>query len=137
VYPSDSEIDENERVLPVLRETAQVIIRRLLTLGRTATANMSANTNSVSKGKSPERQMPSGPDEAWDCMTRLAELFKQHPALLKHVDVPEALHAAIPFLADSATTRQRTAGYRLLRYMLTRRNWGKMIFVGVEWLIIR
>lgn len=124
-------------MLPVLRETAQVIIRRLNTLGRAAAVNMSANSNSASKGKSPERQTPPGPDEVWDCMTRLAEMFKKSPALLKHVDVPEVLHAAIPFLADSATIRQRTAGYRLLRYMLTRRNWGKMIFVGVEWLIIR
>jgi hypothetical protein len=121
---SDSEDDEGQgRVLPILRETAQVVVRRLHTLGRAA-----------AKGKSPERP---GPDEAWDCMTRLADMFKQNPGLIKHVDVAEALGAVLYYISDTATIRQRTAGYRLLRYMLSRRNWGRMIFAGVEWLIIR
>lgn len=122
MYASDTD-EEDDRVLPILRETAQVIIRRLHTLGR-------ANT----KGKNPERQ---GPDEAWDCMTRLADMFKQNPSLIKHVDIVEALHATLPFIADSASIRQRTAGYRLLRYMASRRTWGRMISLGVEYLIIR
>jgi hypothetical protein len=123
MYASDSNDEEEERVLPILRETAQVIIRRLHTLGRATT-----------KGKTPERQVP---DEAWDCMTRLADMLKQNPFLSRHVDIVEALHAALPFLADSATIRQRTAGYRLLRYLASRRSWGRMMSLGVEYLIIR
>jgi hypothetical protein len=70
-------------------------------------------------------------------MTRLADAFKKSPSLLKRVDTHEVLQCTLPFLADSATSRQRTAGYRLLRYMVLRRTWGRMINAGVEWVIIR
>lgn len=114
---------EDDGVLPVLRETAAVIIRRLHQLGRSA-----------AKGKVPERP---GPDEAWDCMSRLTDMFKKSRALLRHVEINEALHATLAFISDPATVRQRTAAYRLLRHMLSRRNWGRMIHIGVECVIIR
>lgn len=116
----------DDEALAVMRKTIFVTIRRLRELARAEVE---------SKGKSPERERDS--DEPWECLTRLAELFKSSGALKKHHDLREVLGATMPFLSDLSTCRRRTAAYRLLRYILDRQSWGFMIAAGVEWIIIR
>ncbi|TXT05984.1 hypothetical protein VHUM_03745 [Vanrija humicola] len=70
-------------------------------------------------------------------MTRLTDLFRQSPALRRHVEIEDVLPSVLLFLADDSTYRRRAAAYRLLRYMLTRLSWGRMINGGLQWIIIR
>ncbi|WOO81922.1 Target of rapamycin complex 2 subunit ste20 [Vanrija pseudolonga] len=91
-----------------------------------------AHAATEGKGKTAERG-----DEPWDAMTRLTDLFKQSPALRRHVEIEDVLQSVLLFLADDSTSRRRAAAYRLLRYMLTRLNWGRMINGGLQWIIIR
>ncbi len=76
-------------------------------------------------------------DEAWDALTRLADLFKKSPRLYRRLEITEIIQATLPQLADSSTIRRRTAAYRLLRYCLDRRTWGCMVHAGLEAVIIR
>ncbi|KAK6906421.1 hypothetical protein I203_100406 [Kwoniella mangroviensis CBS 8507] len=76
-------------------------------------------------------------DEPYDVMIYLSEISKANEGLRMVIDMDEVIQSVIPFLGDVATPRQRAAGYRLLRFLLTRQAWGKMIASGMEWLIIR
>lgn len=76
-------------------------------------------------------------DEAWEVLTRLADLFKQSPTLYRHLEITDIIQATLPQLADNSTIRRRTASYRLLRYCLDRRTWGCMVHAGLEAVIIR
>ncbi|KAL7420859.1 hypothetical protein Q5752_004812 [Cryptotrichosporon argae] len=104
-------------------DEARALIRRLRERQRVERA---------SKGKSPERG-----DDVCDGLMRLAELVKKHPAVVATIDPADVVHAVLPCLADTATSRRRSATYRLLRYFLTRPTWGTMLEAGVEWTIIR
>lgn len=84
------------------------------------------------KGKEPDRG-----EDGWEALTNLADLFKKNPGLQKQVDMHDVLHCTMPFLADTASVSQRAAAYRLLRYTLSRRNWGLMLNAGIEFVVIR
>lgn len=84
------------------------------------------------KGKEVDRG-----DDGWEALNNLAELFKKNPGLQQQVDMHDVLHCTMPFLADSSSVSQRAAAYRLLRYTLTRRNWGLMLNAGIEFVVIR
>lgn len=113
--------DSEDEQTAVQRETAAVMVHRLRELGY-----------AVGKGKEADQS-----DEAWDCLTRLTELFKKSPTLYRRLEITEIIQATLPFLADASTIRRRTAAYRLLRYCLDRRTWGCMIHAGVEAVVIR
>ncbi|WWC92493.1 uncharacterized protein L201_007452 [Kwoniella dendrophila CBS 6074] len=96
----------------------------------------------IARGKGKEREIPQsssiyGDDEAYDIMIKLSEQLKKTENLKSVLSVDEIIKCTIAFLGDSATSRQKSAGYRLLRYILTRNFWGKMLGAGLEWLIIR
>ncbi|BEJ06093.1 hypothetical protein CcaverHIS641_0306150 [Cutaneotrichosporon cavernicola] len=76
-------------------------------------------------------------EEALETLTRLTDLFKNHPTLYRHLEITEIIQAALPQLADSSNIRRRSAAYRLLRYSLDRRTWGCMVHAGLEAVIIR
>ncbi|WWD20882.1 hypothetical protein CI109_105359 [Kwoniella shandongensis] len=115
---------EDENISAML-ETAGMILRRLRDLGR-------------GKGKEKEGE---GEDERIDgpceSLNKLGEMLKQSEGVRANLDVDEVLEGVLPFLGDSSTPRRRAAGYRILRYLLTRQTWGKMLSSGLEWLIIR
>ncbi|WWC72760.1 uncharacterized protein I206_106724 [Kwoniella pini CBS 10737] len=90
---------------------------------------------SRNRGKGKEKEKDS--DEAYDLMLKLSETLKGTEGLKGVLNPQEMIQSIIPFLGDSATSRQRSAGYRSLRYILTRESWAKMIHAGTEWLIIR
>lgn len=117
----DTTYDSDDEQATVQRETAAVTIYRLRELG-----------HATGKGKESDRR-----DEAWDCLTRLTDLFKKAPTLYRRLEITEIIQATLPFLSDTSTIRRRTAAYRLFRYCLDRRTWGCMIHAGVEAVIIR
>lgn len=120
---AEADIDSEDENLTVLRRTASVALHRLCEL---------AAEDPDGKGKNPERG-----DDAWDSMTRLADLFKGSPQLYLSFNIKELIRATLPFLSDASTIRRRTAAYRLLRYSLDRKTWGTMINLGIEWVIVR
>ncbi|WRT70894.1 uncharacterized protein IL334_007893 [Kwoniella shivajii] len=94
----------------------------------------------LGRGKSKEtNQGQQRNDEPYDLMIKLADSLKKNDGLRLALisDMDDIIQSLIPFLGDSATPRHRAAGYRLMRYLLTRQSWGKMIEAGIEWLIIR
>lgn len=46
-------------------------------------------------------------------------------------------YSVLPSLDDSSAPKRRAAAYRILRYILTRESWAKMLSAGIEWLFIR
>ncbi|WVW80639.1 hypothetical protein I302_102625 [Kwoniella bestiolae CBS 10118] len=119
------EVDEN---FEMLLDNSRRLLRRLKELGR---------AKGKGKGKARDEGNGNGNDEEYDLMIKLSEALKMNEGLRVVIDIEEVVQSVIPFLGDSATPRQRAAGYRLLRYSLTRQSWGKMIANGMEWLIIR
>ncbi|KAK8850712.1 hypothetical protein IAR55_004632 [Kwoniella newhampshirensis] len=112
--------DENTTVM---LETAGIILRRL---------------RELAKGKGKEREgEDERRDEPCDCMNKLGEMIKKSEGVRVNLDVEDLLQGVLPFLGDLSTPRRRAAGYRILRYVLTRQGWGKMLSSGLEWLIIR
>ncbi|CAD6567983.1 MAG: hypothetical protein TREMPRED_004194 [Tremellales sp. Tagirdzhanova-0007] len=111
--------DENASVM---LETIGILLRRLRDLNR----------KELGKGKDVERR-----DEVWDCLTRLGDMLKKSEPLRTGVSMDELLQSVLPHLADSSTVSRRAAGYRVLRYVMSRERWGKMLHAGLEWLLIR
>jgi rapamycin-insensitive companion of mTOR len=55
----------------------------------------------------------------------------------RRADVQADMFRILPFMADLSSTRRRAAGYRLMRYLLDRSTWAKMLQAGIEWLVVR
>ncbi|KAK4687008.1 rapamycin-insensitive companion of mTOR, partial [Tremellales sp. Uapishka_1] len=117
----ENEPQENSTVM---LETIKVLQRQLRQLER--------DERDGGKGKSPQRG-----DAVWDCMTRMTEMVKRSNEVLSSVDVQNVLLCIMPFMGDSSTTQRRSAGYRLLRHLLDRATWIRMLDSGIEWLIVR
>ncbi|WWC98367.1 hypothetical protein V866_005258 [Kwoniella sp. B9012] len=120
-------VDEN---FEILLDNSQRSIKRLRELG-------GGKGKGKVKAAVQESRMREVDDEPYDVMIYLSEIFKVNEGLRMVIDMDEVIQSVIPFLGDVATPRQRAAGYRLLRFLLTRQAWGKMIASGMEWLIIR
>ncbi|WVF67846.1 hypothetical protein IAT40_002607 [Kwoniella sp. CBS 6097] len=110
--------DENAAVL---LETSSRMLRRLRELGR-------------GKGKETDNEQN---DEPYDLMIKLGEMLKKTEGLRLALAAEDTIKCMINYLGDSSTPRRRAAGYRVLRYTLTRAAWGRMLASGIEWLIIR
>ncbi|WVQ95387.1 hypothetical protein IAU59_002484 [Kwoniella sp. CBS 9459] len=110
--------DEN---VAVLLETSSRMLRRLRELGR-------------GKGKETDDDQN---DEPYDLMIKLGDMLKKTEGLRSAIIVEDTIKGIVPYLSDSSTPRRRAAGYRVLRYALTRTAWGRMLASGIEWLIIR
>lgn len=90
-------------------------------------------------------------DGIGDGLGRLAGMLKKSEALRKVVNLDEVIlwcvckhevfkkltSSTLPFLGDDSTYSRRAAAYRILRQILDRTAWGKMINAGIEWLIVR
>lgn len=113
--------DMDEELLASLRVSVRAYLRKLRDVP-------------VCEGKG--KEVDRG-DDGWEALTNLAELFKKNPGLQKHVDMQDVLHCTMPLLSDAASISQRAAVYRLLRYTLSRRNWGLMLNAGIEFVVIR
>ncbi|WVQ77136.1 hypothetical protein IAR50_006819 [Cryptococcus sp. DSM 104548] len=111
---------ENEATA-VLLDSFRMLLMRLRELGR-------------SKGKEKEKE---GPDESCGVLIELGNLLKRSEALRRSVDAEDIIRHVLPSLCDNSITKRRAAGYRVLRYILTRHSWANMLSVGLEWLLIR
>ncbi|OWZ28826.1 sterility protein Ste20 [Cryptococcus neoformans c8] len=105
----------------VLLDSAKIFLRRLKEIGR---------------GKGKERAVDNGAEEL-DALTRLGDMLKKSEALRLCVELNEVVQGVLPSLGDSSTPKRRAAAYRILRYILTRESWAKMLSAGIEWLLIR
>ncbi|ODO05811.1 hypothetical protein I350_04872 [Cryptococcus amylolentus CBS 6273] len=105
----------------VLLDSFRMLLMRLREIGR-------------SKGKEKEKE---GLDESCAVLIKLGDLLKRSEALRRSVEVEDTIQHVLPSLCDTSTTKRRAAGYRVLRYILTRRSWANMLSSGLEWLLIR
>nr|KIR45878.1 sterility protein Ste20 [Cryptococcus bacillisporus CA1280] len=75
--------------------------------------------------------------EEWEALARLGDMLKRSEGLRLSVESDEIVQNVLPSLGDLSTPKRRAAAYRILRYILTRESWAKMLSAGIEWLLIR
>ncbi|WVQ86186.1 hypothetical protein IAT38_008354 [Cryptococcus sp. DSM 104549] len=121
--PGNGVLVEDENTA-VMLETAGMLVRRL---------------KELSRGKGKDRASEDDGNEESETLVRLGDMFKKSEGLKLNIDVEEVLqsNSVLPSLGDSSTVRRRAAAYRVLRYIITRPAWGKMLAFGIEWLLIR
>ncbi|WVO18166.1 hypothetical protein L204_105869 [Cryptococcus depauperatus] len=108
--------DEN---MAILLDNIRMFLRRL---------------KEINRGKGKERERG---DEEADVLVRLGDIIKKSEGISLGVEVDDIIQGVLPSLGDSSTSKRRAGAYRVLRYIISRETWGKMLLVGLEYLLIR